>query len=95
MATQQCRCRYTVESHMAGYMPDSEPDCYRTLSGARSGAQFFADSYRQYPEYKVTGNQKTGYTVLPLGLGHPLPTYINIHDVGECGCNNCDCESCQ
>jgi hypothetical protein len=91
-----CTCRYTVESHMAGYMPDNPPDCYRTLSAAHSGAQWWADRFREDDQYKVTGNSHDGYTAIrnPQSA-YTLPYYINIHDVGECGCNDCNCEDCQ
>ena len=96
---ENCKCRYTVVVNMAGYLPNNEPECYRTKRDAQAGAKWWADDYRDDETRLVTGNARSGYTVgarNPTERPFTIPTYITVYDTcPDDAAHYCQCDDCQ
>jgi hypothetical protein len=51
---------YHVVENTPGYLPESEPACFRTKGEAENYAQSLADELRDQG-YRVSGNKHNGY----------------------------------
>jgi hypothetical protein len=80
---------YHVFVSMPGYLPDNEPEVYRTRKQAEIAAKWYADAYRDMvsygplgpvediPYYRITGSARSGCYTIDRGE-YTLPIYITI-----------------
>lgn len=87
------RPHYHVTEGMNGYMPDNEPETYRTKRDAGEAAKWRADLWREFnrdtdPDYRVTvrGNKRDGYVIDRPNDPYYLPIYISIEPCTDPAC---------
>jgi hypothetical protein len=78
---------YHVLESMPGYMPDTEPVHFNSLTNARA---YMAELARELRDsgYKVYGNKTRGYAAYQRGDEHDLGRVIEIYDCDEAECQN-------
>lgn len=96
MAPVNCTCKYSVVVNMPGYMPDSDPMCYRTLADARACAQYEIARFRE-DEYVVHGNARTrSWYAYPSKARGGSDFHIGIYDVDPADmAHDCECDECR